>query len=387
MVARRTLSVAARQIRPAGTWSDEAMTDLTPLTAKNLGKRYDLPVVDWARAEEALAQGPTPDVTYFLGTCRPDGTPHAAGLGAQWSRGALYFTSNPSTRKARDLAVNPRCTMSVRLLTGYGEVLLAATWNYQGVYRSTDGGHRWERDSSGIPGIPADEFRGANAQATVGTSLYLAAPSGFAPPHPTGVYRSDDAGEHWTPVSDGLPHMAYGSTDSVVVGIEALYAKDGVLFAGCELGIWMLPRGATRWTPVTDDLQQCRVSAMVADDTYLYAALRDCGMWRRPLSTLAMGVGKDRPASPAPSAILGLDVTPNPVTSSARIRFALARPGHVTVSLHDGAGRLLETIADGAMEPGDHALLFDGRGLSSGTYFVRVESGGGSRTVELVYGK
>ena len=110
-------------------------------------------------------------------------------------------------------------------------------------------------------------------------------------------------------------------------------------------------------------------------------------MWRRPLSTLAMGVGKDRPASPAPSAILGLDVTPNPVTSSARIRFALARPGHVTVSLHDGAGRLLETIADGAMEPGDHALLFDGRGLSSGTYFVRVESGGGSRTVELVYGK
>lgn len=91
------------------------MTDLTPLASKNLGERYDLPLIDWATAEEALALGPTPEVTYFLGTCRPDGTPHAAGLGAQWSRGSLYFTSNPATRKARDLAANPRCTMSVRL--------------------------------------------------------------------------------------------------------------------------------------------------------------------------------------------------------------------------------------------------------------------------------
>jgi hypothetical protein len=35
--------------------------------------------------------------------------------GAQWMDGGLYFTSNPATRKARDLAVNPACTISVRL--------------------------------------------------------------------------------------------------------------------------------------------------------------------------------------------------------------------------------------------------------------------------------
>jgi hypothetical protein len=91
------------------------MTDLTPSATKNLGERYDCPAVEWSRAEAALAQVPGPEVTFFLGTCRPDGTPHAAGLGAQWSDGGLYFTSNPDTRKSRDLAVNPKCTLSVRL--------------------------------------------------------------------------------------------------------------------------------------------------------------------------------------------------------------------------------------------------------------------------------
>ena len=90
------------------------MTDLTPSDTKNLDRYGDAPLT-WSRARSALSGDPTADVTYFLGTCRPDGTPHAAGVGAQWLAGDLYFTSNAAARKARDLAVNPRCTVSVRL--------------------------------------------------------------------------------------------------------------------------------------------------------------------------------------------------------------------------------------------------------------------------------
>lgn len=88
--------------------------DLTPVETTNLD-RYGNPPLEWSRAHAALSGDPTADLTYFLGTCRPDGTPHAAGVGAQWRAGALYFTSNAAARKARDLAVNPRCTLSVRL--------------------------------------------------------------------------------------------------------------------------------------------------------------------------------------------------------------------------------------------------------------------------------
>jgi hypothetical protein len=90
------------------------MTDRAPSQTANLD-RYGDPALDWGRARDALAGIATPDITWFLGTSRPDGTPHAAGIGAQWLDGDLYFTSNPDTRKSRDLADNPRCTISARL--------------------------------------------------------------------------------------------------------------------------------------------------------------------------------------------------------------------------------------------------------------------------------
>jgi hypothetical protein len=47
--------------------------------------------------------------------CRPDGRPHSAGVGAIWVDSELYFTSGPGTLKSRNLAVNPACSVSVRL--------------------------------------------------------------------------------------------------------------------------------------------------------------------------------------------------------------------------------------------------------------------------------
>jgi hypothetical protein len=90
------------------------MTERAPTGTANLS-RYGDAELEWGRARDALAAGPDPGVTHFLGTCRPDGTPHAAGIGAQWLGGDVYFTSSPAARKARDLAVNPLCTISVRL--------------------------------------------------------------------------------------------------------------------------------------------------------------------------------------------------------------------------------------------------------------------------------
>lgn len=90
------------------------MTELTPAETTNLD-RYGDDVLEWDRALAALNAPPTPEITYFLGTCRLDGTPHAAGVGAQYRDGVLYFSSSPDARKARDLADNPKCTISVRL--------------------------------------------------------------------------------------------------------------------------------------------------------------------------------------------------------------------------------------------------------------------------------
>ena len=90
------------------------MSEREPLDVKNLD-RYGSPPLEWSRAHDALAQATGPAATFFLGTCGPDGTPHAAGLGAMWYEGDLYFISGASMRKAKNLAINPHCTISVRL--------------------------------------------------------------------------------------------------------------------------------------------------------------------------------------------------------------------------------------------------------------------------------
>ncbi|WP_033262115.1 pyridoxamine 5'-phosphate oxidase family protein [Amycolatopsis vancoresmycina] len=70
----------------------------------------------WSRARDLLAtQTPKEDLTFFVGTVRPDGRPHSAGVGAIWVDETLYFVSGPGTRRARNLAANPACTVSVRL--------------------------------------------------------------------------------------------------------------------------------------------------------------------------------------------------------------------------------------------------------------------------------
>ena len=91
------------------------MTDREPAEVTNLD-RYGSPPLPWSRPRDLLAAGPSqPDIPFFLGTSRPDGRPSAAGIGALWLDGDLYFTSGSGTRKARNLAANPACTISARL--------------------------------------------------------------------------------------------------------------------------------------------------------------------------------------------------------------------------------------------------------------------------------
>src|SRR6202020_437214 len=84
------------------------------METKNLDIYGSAPI-PWSRARDALAASHGPGFTFFLGTVRADATPHAAGLGAVWADDTMWFVTGPRTRKARNLAANPACTISCRL--------------------------------------------------------------------------------------------------------------------------------------------------------------------------------------------------------------------------------------------------------------------------------
>jgi PPOX class probable F420-dependent enzyme len=87
----------------------------------NLAGLYQAPPLDWARIETRLQAGLSqapgtggPDRhTCWLATINPDGSPHVTGVGALWADGHFWFESGQQTRKARNVARDPRCTLSV----------------------------------------------------------------------------------------------------------------------------------------------------------------------------------------------------------------------------------------------------------------------------------
>ncbi len=91
------------------------------MKATNLADLYKLPLMDWARIEARLEQGVTqaPETggphrhTCWLATINPDGSPHVNGVGAIWVDGAFWFETGDETRKAKNLAHDPRCTISL----------------------------------------------------------------------------------------------------------------------------------------------------------------------------------------------------------------------------------------------------------------------------------
>jgi hypothetical protein len=85
--------------------------------------RYGNDALSWGGAYEQLtAEGPDRETYFILSTTRPDGRPHATRVGALCYDGDLYFTSNPTTRKSRNLAENPAATFTA-ILKGIDLVL------------------------------------------------------------------------------------------------------------------------------------------------------------------------------------------------------------------------------------------------------------------------
>jgi hypothetical protein len=74
---------------------------------------------------------------------------------------------------------------------------------------------------------------------------------------------------------------------------------------------------------------------------------------------------------------------PNPVTSSARVRFALPVAGEATLTLLDAQGRRVRDWRF-ALPEGTHDLALDGVGqAAAGVYWLRLEQGGRGATVRL----
>ena len=87
----------------------------------NLGADEGMPPVDWGTIVEKLVDGSPPDPdahnarTTWLTTLNEDGSPHVTAVGAIWLEHTFWFQTGPTTRKARNVARDPRCSIAVSI--------------------------------------------------------------------------------------------------------------------------------------------------------------------------------------------------------------------------------------------------------------------------------
>src|ERR1700736_3382188 len=73
-----------------------------------VGPEAGVGLLPWAWAEERL----NGSRNFWLATRWPDGRPHVMPVWAVWHAGALWFSSSKQSRKARNLAADPRCVLT-----------------------------------------------------------------------------------------------------------------------------------------------------------------------------------------------------------------------------------------------------------------------------------
>jgi hypothetical protein len=85
-----------------------------------------------------------------------------------------------------------------------------------------------------------------------------------------------------------------------------------------------------------------------------------------------------------PSTIRLLGNYPNPFNPSSEIRYEINTLAKVQLNVYDVQGRLVEQLVDEVVQPGVHAVRFDGSALASGVYFARLSSANFVQTTKMV---
>jgi hypothetical protein len=80
-------------------------------------------LVAWEHVEEQLRT----KRNFWVSSARPDGRPHAMPVWGVWMNGAFYFSTDPQSRKSRNLNANPHAV--VHLESGDDVVILEGRVN------------------------------------------------------------------------------------------------------------------------------------------------------------------------------------------------------------------------------------------------------------------
>ena len=261
--------------------------------------------------------------------------------GGSWSRDEL----STQTGRAYTLAVDPSSGSTV-YAGGYESSAPA-------IYRTTNGGTSWSKlSASGLAGYVHDILIDP-----VDTSIIYAATE-------SGIYKSTNGGSSFSKISGSVSFT------------KCLYMDPGdnstIYAATFGQGVWFTTNAGSTWQEMNAGLDEMDTNAISMNpDTWLFCGTDGRSVLRHDLGT---GIGGSEGQGLHQTAIT---VSPCPSTGTATAAFRLEQGCHVTLSVYDMSGRVVDILLDGYMTHGNHSASWTAAGEAAGIYLFRLSTDDG----------
>jgi ligand-binding sensor domain-containing protein len=307
--------------------------------------------------------------------------------------------------------------------------------SFEGVALSTNNGTSWQAVNTGLTSLSTTSFaaiannvyagtsggvfvttnKGSSWTATLNTGLTNTSVSSlllkdnflFAGTS-NGVFVSSNNGSNWTEVSSGLSNKS----------IRCLAVVGTKLFAGTNSGLFISSNNGSSWQSTSIpsilvyDIAAIGGTVVAVTDKSVYSSNDSGVLWKEDngglpsnayltsvtnnsttffLGTFGHSVFK-RDASTItsvennyiPNNFSLFQNYPNPFNPSTVISYQLPTKSNVTLIVYDNLGRKVTTLVNEEKLPGKYEVKFDGRKLSSGIYFYKLQSESFTQTKKLI---
>lgn len=307
------------------------------------------------------------------------------------------------------------CTVSGRaLLTGqsnHAGIVITASPNGGTTTTAADGSYQFTGLFSGTYTLHAEKagWAGADVQVTLtdgevrtGVDFTLNSTTQLDQCVSPGLAIAD-----YATITSDIDVALGGTIGSVQVYLNITHTYQGDLAVSLRSPAGTVVRLHNRTGSGTDNIIGWYPSPLVPTDPLTNLNGQDMkGLWRLTVSDNAGGdvgtlvqwclrivyappyvSGVEDDAVPALLALRGN--YPNPFNPATNIKFDLPARGHVTLQIFDVAGRLVRTLLDETLAASTHTVVWNGtddtgRQVSSGAYYTRLTSSGGTSTAKML---
>ena len=240
-------------------------------------------------------------------------------------------------------------------------------------YKTTNGGSRW--DSVQAPQIQHDPTPDNIAIHPDNPEIIYIISS--RPPGKDGIFKSTNAGNSWTDVTDQIPANLF---------INCIIVQDDFpndVYIGTDIGVFYSATGGGNWQDYSVNLPNVIVSELEINNISgkIRAATYGRGLWESRLNQTTVFVEEEHKI---PTAFQLIQNYPNPFNPSTIIGYDLPKEGMVSIKIYDMLGREVKTLINEEKSTGSYNINFDASGLPSGVYFYRLQAGSFTETKKLV---